>query len=150
MRYAFPLTLESETRPKRLRRKGLITLAPLVMIVWFAYWVGMVSQACCQPLLSDAHHSSHTDEHDAHHHGELASLDPAAPIDHEHCPQLKSAELGSVSTELLMNSVPKSFLMALLSLVIPLSIFSTPSSHTLYQQSHPPPSRYLLTRRLLI
>ncbi|MBU1689161.1 MAG: hypothetical protein KJ958_08345 [Gammaproteobacteria bacterium] len=49
-----------------------------------------------------------------------------------------------------MNSVPKPFLMALLFLVIPLSIFSTPSSHTLYQQSHPPPSRYLRTRRLLI
>lgn len=150
MRYAFPLTLESETRPKRLRRKGLITLAPLVMIVWFAYWVGMVSQACCQPLLSDTHHSSHTDDHDAHHNDGLAALEPAAPIDHEHCPQLKSAELGPASTELLMNSVPKPFLMALLFLVIPLSIFSTPSSHTLYQQSHPPPSRYLRTRRLLI
>lgn len=150
MRYAFPLTIESETRPKRLRRRGLVTLAPLVMIVWFAYWVGMVSQACCQPLLSDAHHSSHTDDHDAHHNGGLAALEPAAPIDHEHCPQLKSAELGPASTELLMNSVPKPFLMALLSLVIPLSIFSTLSSHTLYQQSHPPPSRYLRTRRLLI
>lgn len=150
MRYAFPLTLESEARPNRLRRKGLIELAPLVMMVWFAYWVGMVSQACCQPLLSDAHHSSHTDDHDAHHDGVLAALEPAAPIDHEHCPQLKSAELGPASTELLMDSAPKPVLMALLSLSTPLSIFSTPSSHTLYQQSHPPPSRYLRTRRLLI
>ena len=149
MRYAFPLTLESETRPNRLRRKGLITLAPLVMMVWFAYWVGMMSQACCQPLLSDAHHSSHTDDHDAHH-GVLAALEPAAPIDHEHCPQLKSSELVPASTELLMDSAPKPVLMALLSLSTPLSIFGTPFSHTLYLQLHPPPNRYLRTRRLLI
>lgn len=150
MRYAFPLTLESETRPNQLRHKGLITLAPLVMMVWFAYWVGMMSQACCQPLLSDAHHSSHTDDHDAHHDGVLAALEPVAPMDHEHCPQLKSAELVPASTELLMDSAPKPVLMALLSLSTPVSIFGTPSSHTLYQQSHPPPSRYLRTRRLLI
>lgn len=152
MRYVYPLTLESETRPKRLRRKGLVTLAPLVMMVWFAYWVGIVSQACCQPLLSDAHHAnpiSHTDGHDAHHDGALATHEPDAPMGHENCPQLKSAELVPASMEP-MDSAPKPVLIALLSLSAPLSIFSTPSSHTLYQQSHPPPSRYLRTRRLLI
>lgn len=150
MRYVYPLTLGSETRPKRLRRRGLITLAPLVMMVWFAYWVGIVSQACCQPLLSDAHHSSHTGDHDAHHDGVLAALEPAAPMDHENCPQLKSAELIPASAKPLMDNAPKPVLIALLSLSTPLSIFSTSSSHTLYQQSHPPPSRYLRTRRLLI
>ena len=151
MRYVYPLILESETPPKRLRRKGLITLAPLVMVVWFAYWAGIVSQACCLPPLSDAHHSSHTDDHDDHHNGVLAALEPTAPMDHEHCPQLKSVELFPASTELLMDSALKPVLIALLALSIPLSIFSTPSSsHPLYQQSHPPPNRYLRTRRLLI
>lgn len=150
MRYIYPLTLESETQPKRLRRKGLVRLAPLVMMVWFVYGVGMLSQACCQPLLSDAHHSSHTDDHDAHHDGLLADLEPAAPMDHENCHQLKSVELVPASMEPLMDSAPKPVLIALLSLSAPLAIFSTPSSHTLYQQSHPPPSRYLRTRRLLI
>jgi hypothetical protein len=120
------------------------------MMVWFAYWVGMVSQACCQPLLSDAHHSSHTDDHDAHHDDVLAALEPAAPIDHGHCPQLKNAELVAASTKPLMDSTPKPVLMALLSLSTPLSIFGTPFSHTLYLQLHPPPNRYLRTRRLLI
>lgn len=150
MRYVYPLTLESETQSKRLRRKGLIKLAPLVMMVWFAYWVGMLSQACCQPLLSDAHHSPHAGDHDAHHDGMLADLEPGAPMDHEHCPKVKSAELVPPSAELLMDGTPKPVLIALLSLSTPLTIFITPSSHTLYQQSHPPPSRYLRTRRLLI
>lgn len=150
MRYVYSLTLESATRPKRLRRKGLVTLAPLVMMVWFTYWVGMVSQACCQPLLSDAHHSSHTDDHDAHHDGALATHEPTAPMGHGHCPQLKSAELVPASMEPLMDRAQKPIFVALLSPSTPLSIFSTPSSYTLYQQSHPPPSRYLRTRRLLI
>lgn len=150
MRYVYPLTLESETRPKQLRRKGFITLAPLVMMVWFAYWVGIISQACCLPLLSDAHHSSHIGDHDAHHDGVLAALEPAAPMNHENCPQLKSVDLVPVSMEALMDSAPKLVFIALLSLSTPLSIFSTPSIHTLYPQSHPPPNRYLRTRRLLI
>ena len=150
MQYVYPLTPESEARSNRLRRKGLITLAPLVMMVWFAYWVGIVSQACCLPLLADAHHTSHTSDHGAHHDGVLAALEPATPMDHEHCPQLKSVELVPASTEPLMDNAPKPVLITLLSLSTPLSIFNNPSSHILYLQSHPPPNRYLRTRRLLI
>ena len=150
MRYVYPFTLEFETQPARLRRKGGVALAPLLMLVWLAYWVGMVSQACCLPLLSGAHHSSHNGEHDDHHDGVLAALEPAVPMDNEHCPQPRIAELVPASTEALMESASKPVLIALISLSAPLSNFSTPSSPTFYQQSHPPPNRYLRNRRLLI
>ena len=150
MRFVYPFTLGSETRLRRLRPEGVAAFAPLLMVVWFAYWVGMVSQTCCLPLLTDAHHSSRTDDHGTHHDGVLATHEPVAPMDHGHCPQLKSAELVSASTEALMESAPKPVLIALISLATPLSNFSTSTSPTFYQQSHPPPNRYLRTRRLLI
>lgn len=150
MRHANPPVIESRTRPQRLARNRIVALAPLLMLVWLAYWVGMVSQACCLPLLSGAHHSSHTGEHDDHHDGVLATLEPAVPMDNEHCPQPRIAELVPASTEPLMESASKPVLIALISLSAPLPNFSTPSSSTFYQQSHPPPNRYLRNRRLLI
>ena len=150
MRHANPPVIESRTRPQRLARNRIVALAPLLMLVWLAYWVGMVSQACCLPLLSDTHHSSHADDHDSHHDGVLAVLEPVAPMDNEHCPEPGIAELVPASTGALVESAPKPVLIALISLSVPLSGFGTPSSHTFYQQSHPPPSRYLRNRRLLI
>ena len=150
MSYVNPLSLESRTRPGQLQGRGIVALAPLLMVVWFAYWVGMVSQACCLPLLPVSHHSSHAGVHDDHHDGGLAALEHDAPMDHESCSELKSADLVPASTVALMDSTSKPVLMALYSLVVPLPIFSTSSSHTLSPQSHPPPNRYLRTRRLLI
>jgi hypothetical protein len=154
MRHAYPFILESEARPKRLQRKRIVALAPLVLIAWFAYWLGMVSQACCLPLFSDAHHVnpiSGTGDHHAHHEGALAAHEPATPMDQEHCPQLKCAdELVPASMGTLTIGAQQPVLLALLSPAIPLSIFSNPSILTLYQQAHPPPSPYLRTRRLLI
>ncbi len=123
-------------------------------MVWFAYWVGMVSQTCCLPLSSDAHHSnpiSYTGDHHAHDEGALAAYEPAMPMDQEHCPQLKCAdEFVPAAMGALTSSTPKPVLIALLSFAVPLSIVSNPFILTLYQQAHPPPSPYLRTRRLLI
>lgn len=150
MRHVNPPTVESRAQPGRLARHGVVALAPLLMMVWFVYWAGMVSQACCLPLLSDAHHSSRTGEHDDHHDGVLAALEPAAPMDNGRCPEPGIAELVPASTEAPVESAPKPVLIALISLSAPLSNFSTPSRPTFYQQSHPPPSHYLRNRRLLI
>jgi len=154
MRYAYPFTVESAVRPKRLQRKRLITLAPLVLMVWFAYWVGIVSQACCLPLSSDAHHSnpiSYPGDPHAHDDGALAAHETPTPMDQEHCLQLKCAdELVPTSTGAPTSSAEQPVLVALFSPAIPLSIFSNSSILTLYQQAHPPPSPYLRTRRLLI
>ena len=149
MRYVNPLSLESRTRPEQLPCRGIVALAPLVMLVWFAYWVGLVSQACCLPPLSDAHHSSHTGEHDAHHDGVLA-IHEQVPTDHGCCPQLKRAELAPASTEALTESTQKQVLIALLSLSVPPPISIASPGQILFQQSHPPPNRYLRNRRLLI
>lgn len=154
MRHAYPFILESEARPKRLQRKRIVALAPLVLIAWFAYWLGLVSQTCCLPLFSDAHHSnpiSYTGDRHAHDDGALAAHEPATPMDQEHCPQLKCAdELVPASMGTLTIGAQQPVLLALLSPAIPLLIFSNPSILTLYQQAHPPPSPYLRTRRLLI
>ena len=152
MRYVSPVHLEFETQPAGFRKKGIVALAPLVMLVWLAYWVGMVSQACCQPLLATAQHSSHTGDHDDDHHhdGELAGHEQDAPTDHEGCPELKSADLVPASTVALMDRTAQPVLIVPLSLVVPEPIFSTHSSYILSQQTHPPPNRFLRTRRLLI
>ncbi len=154
MRYVSPCTLECETRPGRISRKGLVALAPLVMVAWFAYWTGLVSQFCCLPVLAEAQHTFHTGEHKtqhAHHEGMLGALSPVTPMDHEHCPQLKSVELVPVSVEMHTESVSKPNLIASsFAFSVPLSTFSKPAGHTRYLQFHPPPNRYLRTRRLLI
>lgn len=148
MRYVSPVHLEFETQAAGLRKKGIVALAPLVMLVWLVYWVGMVSQACCQPLLAVAHHSTHTG--DDHHHGELADHEQDAPTDHECCPELKSADLVPASTLALMDRTSQPVLIVSLSLVAPEPSFSTHTSYILSQQTHPPPNRFLRTRRLLI
>ena len=138
-------------RPKRLPRKRLVMLAPLVFMAWFAYWLGMVSQACCLPLFSDAHHVNAISGTDNHHEDALAAHEPATPMDQEHCPQLKCAdELVPAAMGVPANSMPQPVLLALLVFSVPLSVFSSPFILTLYQQAHPPPSPYLRTRRLLI
>ena len=147
MRHVYPLMLESKARPKGLGRKPLSTLAPLILMVWFAYWMGLVSQACCAPLLSDAHANS-TPCADGHHDNALAAHELA---DHGNCPQLKSVELVPVSVAS-TSSASKLVLIALLPASI-LPAFSTsnpPTRHFLDQPSQPPPSPYLRTRRLLI
>jgi hypothetical protein len=154
MRYVYPLILESKARPKGLGRKPLSTLAPLIFLVWFAYWIGMVSQTCCAPLVSDSHANSIpcADDHDGHHDNALAAHEPAAPSDHGNCPQLKSVELVPVSVAS-TSSVSKLVLIAFLPASILLPAFSTsnpPTRHFLDQPSQPPPSPYLRTRRLLI
>ena len=136
MRYVNPLSLESGTRPEQLPCVGIVALAPLVMLVWFAYWLGLIFQVCCLPPLSDTHHSSHTNTHDTRHGSGLAVHAPVAPLDHGSCPQLKSAELVT-APEAPMESTPRPVLIALLSIVVPDSIFSITSSHPLYRQSHP-------------
>lgn len=151
MRYTYPFFLDSAARPKRLRRKRLVTLAPLVLMAWFAYWLGIASQACCLPLFSDAHHMDAISGTDDHQEDALAAHEPATPMDQEHCPQLRCAdELVPASMGVLTSSTPKPVLVALLAFSVPLSIFSNPSILTLYQQAHPPPRTYLRTRRLLI
>jgi hypothetical protein len=151
MRYVSPVHLEFETQPAGLRKKGIVALAPLVMLVWLVYWVGMVSQTCCQPLLAVAHHLSHTGEHDDdHHHGELADHEQDAPTDHECCPELKNADLVPASTLVLMDRTSQPVLIVSLSLVAPEPNFSTHTSYLLSKQTHPPPNRFLRTRRLLI
>jgi hypothetical protein len=112
--------------------------------------VGMVSQTCCQPLLAVAHHLSHTGEHDDdHHHGELADHEQDAPADHC-CPELKSADLVPASTLALMDRTSQPVLIVSLPLVAPEPNFSTHTSYLLSKQTHPPPNRFLRTRRLLI
>ena len=150
MRYVSQRFLASRTQPEQLPCRGIIALAPLVMLVWLVFWLGSVSHACCLPLLFDKHHSSHTDERGSHHDGELAALKPVAPMDHGSCLQMQSADLVPVSTEALKESSQKPILIALLALAAPLPIFITPSSPPFYQQTHSPPSRYLRNRRLLI
>ena len=151
MRHMHPLILDSGAQPKRPRRKRFARFAPLVLMVWFAYWIGMVSQSCCAPLLSDAHANS-TPCADGHHdNNALAVHEPAAPPDHGNCPQLKSVELVPVSGAS-TSSASKLVLIALLPASI-LPSFSTsnpPIRHFLDQPSQPPPSPYLRTRRLLI
>ena len=154
MRHIHPLILDSGAQPKRPRRKRFARLAPLVLMVWFAYWIGIVSQTCCAPLLSDAHANSIpcADGHDGHHdNNALAVHEPAAPPEHGNCPQLKSVELVPVSMAS-TSSASKPVLIALLPTSI-LPAFSTsnpPTRHFLDQPSQPPPSPYLRTRRLLI
>ena len=151
MRYAYPFTVELAVWPKQLQRQRLVRFAPLVLMVWVAYWLGMVSQTCCLPLLSDVHHQAATFDTHHTHDDALAAHEPATPMDQEHGPQLKCAdELVPASIGTLTSSAPKPVLLALLAFSVPLSIFSNPSILTLYQQAHPPPSPYLRTRRLLI
>lgn len=150
MRYVNSNPLESRTRSEQLQSRGVVALAPLVMLVWFAYWAGLVSQACCLPPVPGAHHSSHADEHGVHHDGVVAAHEPVAPMDHGSCAQLQNAELVPASTIPLMDSTSQPLLIALLSPAAPLPAFSIPTRQTLYQQAHPPPNRYLRNRRLLI
>jgi len=147
MGHVNPLTSEFEAQPAGLRRRGVVAL---IMLVWLAYWVGMVSQTCCQPLLSVAHHPSHTGDHDDHHDGELAAYEHDSPTDHENCPELKNADLVPAPAVALMGSASQPVLIASHHVIIPEQVFSTPFSYTLSQQTHPPPNRFLRTRRLLI
>ena len=154
MRHVYPLILDSGAQPKRPRRKRFARLAPLVLMVWFAYWIGMVSQTCCAPLLADAHANSIpcADGHDGHHANNAPAVhEPAVPPDHGNCPQLKSVELVPVSM-VSTGSVSKLPLIALLpvSTLSSFSISNTLSRNFLGQPSQPPPSPYLRTRRLLI
>lgn len=151
MRYVNSLT-EFETRPAGLRRRGVVAL---VMLVWLVYWAGMSSQSCCQPQLQSGHrHSSGMDDHDDHddhHEVVVAAHEHDAPADYENCAELASADLVPVSTVLmdgLYTSQP--VLVASHTVIFPVTAFGTSSSHTLSQQSHPPPNRFLRTRRLLI
>ena len=154
MRYVSPRPHEFETRLGRISRKRLVALAPLVMVAWFAYWTGLVSQFCCLPVLAEAQHSLRTGAYKtqhAHHESMLEALSPVTPMDHEHCPQLKSVKLVPVSVEMLTESLSKPILIASsFAFSVPLSTFSKPAGHTRYLQFHPPPNRYLRTRRLLI
>lgn len=151
MKYRDPLPIDPETQPARLRKKGILALAPFVMLVWMGYWVGMISQTCCLPLMPDAHHSTHSNEHDDHHHdGELVVHEHDTPTDHEGCPELKSVDLVPASTVALLYSPSQPVLLASLHLTAREPILHTPSSYTHLQQSHPPPNRFLRTRRLLI
>lgn len=119
------------------------------MLVWLVYWAGMFSQTCCQPQLQGGHHhSSDMDDHDEHHEVVVAAHD--APTDYENCAELTSVDLVSLPSEAPMESAPQPVHVATNYAIIPEQVFSTSVSFTYTQQSHPPPNRFLRTRRLLI
>lgn len=148
MRYVNPLNSEFETRPAGLRRRGVVAL---VMLVWLVYWAGMFSQACCQPQFQGGHpHSSGMDDHDEHHEVVVAAHEHDVPTDYENCAELTRVDLVSLPSEATMESAPQPVHVATNNTIIPEQVFSTAVSFTYTQQSHPPPNRFLRSRRLLI
>lgn len=127
----------------------MVGFAPLAMMAWLAFWVATVSEACCVPPLSAAHHSSPAAGHEAHHHGVPADA-PATPLDGGHCPHPGDAELVPASLAPPVDGAPEPVFVTRLPPSPPLPIFITAASPTFFQQAHPPPRLYLRTRRLLI
>ncbi len=140
---------KSGTQPAGLRKKGVVTF---VMLVWLVYWAGMFFQTCCQPQLQVGHeHLSGIAAHDEHHDDQVAAHDHHdTTTEHEHCTELKSADLVPAPAVALMRSTAQPLLIASHRVIFPEPVFSIATSHTLSQQTHPPPNRFLRTRRLLI
>lgn len=140
---------KSGTQPAGLRKKGVVTF---VMLVWLVYWAGLFFQNCCQPQLQVGHeHSSDIDANDGHHEDQVAAHDDHdTTTQHEHCTELKSSDLVSAPAVALMENTAQPLLIASHSVIFPEPVFRIATSYTLSRQTHPPPNRFLRTRRLLI
>lgn len=136
---------QSLTRPFHGRVK---TFAPLVLLVWFVYWVTNILLPWCEPALN--HHAAGlTESHSHDHAAPLAHVSPAVP-DPSCCDQLKSFDVVSSAAAVLSEGSQRVLQVILYPLVIYLLVpRRTPNPFYLHSPQ-PPPRAYLRTRRLLI